>query len=277
MTQMQIQMQKAARLRSLHHGPGILVLPNAWDVASARIFEEAGFPAIATTSAGIAFSLGYPDGEAISREEMLEVVARIAAAVSVPVTADVESGYGDAVGTAKAVVSAGAVGMNLEDTVAESAALLAEIETQSAIVREISELGLPLVLNARTDILLAEIGEASTRVSHTIERLNAFLEAGADCVFAPGTGDRETIATLASEIKGPLNVLATKGTPRAKELESLGVARISVGSGPSRAAFGLVRRIALEMRTAGTWDLVLDGQIPYAEMNAMLQGPKSAT
>ena len=277
MTQMQIQMQKAARLRSLHHGPGVLVLPNAWDVASARIFEEAGFPAIATTSAGIAFSLGYPDGEAISREEMLEVVARIAAAVSVPVTADVESGYGDPVRTARAVVSAGAVGMNLEDTVAESAALLADLETQCAVVREISELGLPLVLNARTDILLAEVGEASTRLSHTIERLNAFLEAGADCVFAPGTGDRETIALLAGEIKGPLNVLATKGTPPAKELESLGVARISVGSGPSRAAFGLVRRIALEMRTTGTWDLLLDGQIPYAELNAMLKGSKSAT
>nr|WP_117300957.1 isocitrate lyase/phosphoenolpyruvate mutase family protein [Paracidobacterium acidisoli] len=268
------QEEKTVRFRALHRGPEILVLPNAWDVASARVFEAAGFPAIATTSAGIAFSRGYPDGQAISRDEMLDMVARIASAVSVPVTADVEAGYGDPVATAKAVVAVGAAGMNLEDTVAESSGMLADQETQAAVVREIQALGLPLVLNARTDVLLAGVGEASTRVARTIERLNAYLVAGADCVFAPGTGDRETIATLVAEISGPVNVLATKGMPIVSELQSLGVARVSVGSGPARAALGLTRRIAQELRASGTWETLMDGAIPYAELNALLRGAR---
>jgi 2-methylisocitrate lyase-like PEP mutase family enzyme len=265
------QLEKAARFRALHKGSGILVLPNAWDVATARIFEAAGFPAIATSSAAIAASLGYPDGESISCQEMLEVVERIARAVDVPVTADVESGYGAPIETAKAVVDAGAVGMNLEDTVAESPERLTDLETQSAIVREIHALDLPLVLNARTDIFLAQIGEASDRPARVIERLNAFYEAGADSLFAPGVTDRDTIAKLAREVRGPLNVLAGVGTPPVKDLEALGVARLSVGSGPSRAALGLVRRIAVELRTNGTYEQMLSGQIPYAELNALLK------
>jgi 2-methylisocitrate lyase-like PEP mutase family enzyme len=265
------QQEKAARFLALHKGPGILVLPNAWDVATARIFEAAGFPAIATSSAAIAASLGYPDGESISCHEMLEIVERIARAVDVPVTADVEAGYGAPIETAKAVVEAGAVGMNLEDTVAESSERLTDLETQAAILREIHALGLPLVLNARTDIFLAQVGEAAERPARVIERLNAFYDAGADSLFAPGVTDRDTIAKLAREVRGPLNVLAGAGTPPVKELEALGVARLSVGSGPSRAALGLVRRIASELRTNGTYEQMLSGQIPYAELNALLR------
>src|ERR1700730_14874175 len=142
---------KAETLRKLHGGPPVLVLPNAWDVASACVLEELGYPAIATTSAGVAFALGYPDGQRVSRDEMLEVVARIARAVAVPVTADVEAGYGDPVATAKAVVAAGAIGMNLEDAIGPSGDKLVETSTQTAILREIHALGLPLVVNARTD------------------------------------------------------------------------------------------------------------------------------
>jgi 2-methylisocitrate lyase-like PEP mutase family enzyme len=148
------QEEKAHQFRELHHGPAILVLPNAWDVPTAKIFEAAGFPAIATTSAGIAASLGYPDGERISRDEMLEVVARIAHAVAVPVTADVEAGYGDPVATAKAVVAAGAIGMNLEDTAGEDGTTLATLSAQCDTLRQIGALGLPLAINARTDIYL---------------------------------------------------------------------------------------------------------------------------
>jgi 2-methylisocitrate lyase-like PEP mutase family enzyme len=263
------QAEKAVRFRDLHRGPKILLLPNAWDVATARIFELAGFPAIATTSAGIANSLGYPDTEKISRVEMLDVVARIARALAIPVTADVEAGYGDPVATAKAVVAAGAVGMNLEDVTAADGKLV-DLSTQLAILREIRALHLPLVVNARNDIFLAGIGDPATRLARTVDRLNAYLEAGADCVFAPGVTDPAILAKLASEIRGPLNVLAGAGTPPAAELERLGVARISVGSGPARAALGLVRRMATEFREQGTFQTMLADQVPYAEVNRML-------
>lgn len=268
------QEEKAKKFRELHHGSRILILPNAWDVPTARVFEIAGFPAIGTTSAGIANSLGYQDGGFISRDEMLEVVARIAHAVEIPVTADVEFGYDDPIATAKVVAAAGAVGMNLEDTRGEDAGSLADLATQVAIVRETHALGLPIVINARTDIYLVAIGDPATRFARTVERLNAYREAGADCLFAPGVRDAETIGALAREVRGPLNILATPGAPSTHELQRLGVARMSVGSGPARAALGLVRRIATELRDHGTFQTMLDGQIPYAEVNAMLR-PRS--
>lgn len=263
--------EKAESFRRLHQGPDILLLPNAWDVASARIFEVAGFAAIGTTSAGIAASLGYPDGEQVSRDEMLDMVARIARAVAVPVTADVESGYGDAVETARAVVEAGAVGMNLEDTCGDDS--LEDLSIQTAVIRELSALQLPLVLNARTDVFLANIGEPETRLPRTLERLNAFRDAGADCLFAPGVTDPKTISLLAQDVRGPLNILATQGAPEARELQRLGVARVSVGSGPARAALGLVRQIAHQLRDHGSYTAMLEHQIPYAEVNRML-GPR---
>ncbi|MBV9301302.1 MAG: isocitrate lyase/phosphoenolpyruvate mutase family protein [Acidobacteriaceae bacterium] len=263
------QQQKADRFRELHAGPIILLLPNAWDVATARIFELAGFPAIATTSAGIAASLGYPDGERISRNEMLDVVARIASAVSIPVTADVEAGYGDPVATAKAVAAAGAVGMNLEDAIPKTGRRLMDLSAQTAILREIGGLNLPVVVNARTDIFLANLGEPETRLARTIERLNAYHDAGAGCLFAPGVRERAAISALVQSLRGPLNILATPGTRPVSELQALGVARVSVGSGITRAALGLVRRIANELREHGSYDAMLAGQLPYAEVNQM--------
>src|SRR5579864_2911414 len=167
----------ARQFLELHHGPKILVLPNAWDVASARIFEEAGFPAIGTTSAGVANSLGYPDGQKIPREEMLAAVRRIAEAVEVPVTADVEAGFGstpeEVAGTAQAVIAAGAVGMNLEDGVEGNHDSLADVNLQKEIIQAVLEVvdgaGVPFVLNARTDVFLNGIGPAETRLERTIE------------------------------------------------------------------------------------------------------------
>jgi 2-methylisocitrate lyase-like PEP mutase family enzyme len=265
------QQEKAEQFRKLHHGPGILVLANAWDVATACVFESCGFPAIGTTSAGVANSRGYPDGGLISRDEMLDVVARIARAVAVPVTADVENGYGDPIATARAVAAAGAIGFNLEDTCGEDPGTLVDIDFQTAIIRGIRDLNLPLVINARTDIFLAGVGDPATRLARTVERLNAYRDAGADCLFAPGVRDAETIAALAREVRGPLNILATPGVPSAGELQRLGVARLSVGSGPARAALGLVRRIGNELREKGSFQLMLDGQIPYAEINQLLK------
>jgi 2-methylisocitrate lyase-like PEP mutase family enzyme len=279
----QAQALKAEQLRKLHSGPKMLVLPNAWDVASARIVEELGFPAIATTSAGIAATLGYPDGQKISRDEMLGVVARIAKVVHLPVTADVEAGYGvtveDMTHTVKAVVAAGAVGINLEDVTSSDESsqvdLALQLEKIRAIRKATESLGVPLVLNARTDIYLIPIGPPVSRFDRTVERLRAYREAGADCLFAPGLRDAETIAKLVRALNGPLNILITTGTPTLRELEKMGVARASAGSGVMRATLGLTRRIAKEMMEAGTYTAMLDGAVPFAEMSELLAREES--
>lgn len=274
----QAQQRKAELLRKLHSGPRILVLPNAWDVASARVLEELGCPAIATTSAGVAFSLGYPDGQRISRDEMLEVVARIARAVRVPVTADMESGYGitpkDMAETVKAIVAAGAVGLNLEDVTGDTERSQVETALQVEKIRTIREVsasvGVSLVINARTDIYLMPIGPEATRVERTVERLRAYRAAGADCVFAPGVKDRELIEKLVKAVAAPLNILVTPGCPSIPELEKLGVARASIGSGVMRSALGLVRRIGKELMETGTYVSTFEGAIPFAEVNALM-------
>jgi len=271
------QKSKANAFRAMHRGSKILVLPNAWDVASARIFEQAGFGAIATTSAGVAFTLGFPDGQKISRVEMLARVARIAKAVTVPVTADVEGGYGerpeDAARTAREVVEAAAVGMNLEDATEDSAHPLVELSLQVEKIRAVREAalktGVLLVLNARTDVYLLEVGASEKRYEEAVRRLLAYRDAGADCVFVPGLRDAETIAKLVRDVKCPLNILAGPGSPTAPELEKLGVARVSVGSSPMRATLGLVARIAEELRKSGTYTS-LEGGMPYADVNRML-------
>jgi 2-methylisocitrate lyase-like PEP mutase family enzyme len=254
-------------------------LPNVWDVASARIFEEAGFPAIATSSAGVAFSLGYPDGQKITRGEMLGVVNRIAEAVDVPVTADVEAGYGttpeEVADTAREVIAAGAIGMNLEDGAEDKPGFLTDLNLEKEIIRAVVEVseraGVSLVLNARTDIFLYGIGPAETRLVRAIERLNAYRAAGAQCLFAPGVKDAETIAQLTRGVEGPLNILATVGTPPVAELQKLGVARVSIGSGPMRAALGFLARMARELHEEGTFSLMTEGTIPYADVNRLLQ------
>jgi 2-methylisocitrate lyase-like PEP mutase family enzyme len=270
------QKSKANAFRAMHRGK-ILVLPNAWDVASARIFENAGFGAIATTSAGIAFTLGYPDGQKISREEMLARVGRIARAVKVPVSADLEAGYGarpeDAARTAREAIEAGAVGMNLEDGTDDTAHPLVELPLQLERIRAVREAalqtGVLLVLNARTDVYLAKVGEPAKRYDETLRRVAAFRDAGADCVFVPGLTDRETIGRIVREVKCPVNILAVPGAPSAPELEKLGVARVTVGSGAMRATLGLVQRIAAELKNAGTYS-GFEAGMAYADVNRML-------
>jgi 2-methylisocitrate lyase-like PEP mutase family enzyme len=273
-----VQADKAEQFRRMHTGPRILALPNAWDAVSARILEEAGHPAIATSSAAVAFSLGYPDGQRISRTEMLEAVARIARAVRVPVTADMESGYGttvrDMMETARAVVAAGAIGMNLEDVTGDDESSFVDTSLQQEKIRAIREasssLGVPLVLNARTDVYLMPIGEESTRFERTVERLRAYRQAGADCVFAPGVSDQDTIAKLVKAIAAPLNILASANCPSLAELERMGVARVSAGSAVMRATLGLVRRIAKDWMERGTYDSLFDGAVPFANLNRMM-------
>lgn len=272
------QKEKAEAFRAMHDGRDVLLLPNVWDVASARMVEESGFGAVATTSAGIAFSLGYPDGQKISRREMLDAVARIARAVKVPVTADVEAGYGsspeDVRRTAVAVIEAGAVGMNLEDAPGQDGNQLADLSAQVEKIHAVRDAaashGVPLVLNARTDVYLLQVGEASSRYDETVRRLSAYRDAGADCVFAPGVRDAAIISRLVTDLRCPLNILAGPGSPSVAELRALGVARVSLGSGPMRAALGALRRIAEEVKVSGTYDSLADAP-SHAEMNQLLQ------
>jgi 2-methylisocitrate lyase-like PEP mutase family enzyme len=273
-----VQAQKAEKFGKLHHGPRMLLLPNAWDVASARILEECGHPAIATTSAGIAYSLGYPDGQRISRGEMLEVVGRIARAVRIPVAADLEAGYGTTVKemaeTVKAAIEAGVIGMNLEDVTGDDESSHVAIPLQVEKIRVIREtatsLGIPFVLNARTDIYLMPIGPEPTRFERTVERLRAYRGAGADCLFAPGLYDRDTIAKLVKAVEAPLNILATPACPPLAELEEIGVARVSAGSGIMRAAMGAVQRIGKEMLEARSCETMFAAATPFIELKRMM-------
>jgi len=269
---------KAEALRALHHAPKILVLPNPWDVASARIFETAGFPALATTSAGIAFALGYPDGQRITRQEMLSVVARIASNVAVPVTADVEAAYGDSAEaaelTAAGVIEAGAVGLNLEDGTDDPAHPLVDLPLQLEKINAVrgagDAIGVPLVLNARTDVYLAAVGPVEKRYDEALRRAVAFRDAGADCIFIPGVKDAPTISRFVRDLQCPINILAMPGVPPAPELQKLGVARVTIGSGAMRATMGLVRSIADELRASGTYH-TMEAAIPHSDMNRLMQ------
>jgi 2-methylisocitrate lyase-like PEP mutase family enzyme len=277
------QARKAEAFRRLHHGPRILLLANAWDVASARILEEAGHAAIATTSAGIAYSLGYADGQRISRNEMLSVVARIARAVRVPVTADLEAGYGTTpkamAETVKAAIEAGAIGMNLEDITGDDEKSLVELPSQIEKIQAIREaaaaIGVPFVLNARTDIYLAAIGTAEMRFDRTVERLRAYAKAGADCVFAPGLTDIETIAKLVKAMPAPLNILAQPACPPMADLERVGVARVSTGSGIMRAAMGLTQRIANEIIAERSCQSMFAGATSFLDLKRMMTRKQS--
>lgn len=269
---------KAEAFRALHHGSKILLLPNAWDVASARIFEEAGFPALATTSAGIAFALGYPDGERITRQEMLAVVARIAPAVRIPVTADMEAAYGRTAEAAElvaaGVIEAGAVGMNLEDGTGDPQHPLVDLALQLEKIRAVrgagDAIGVPLVLNARTDVYLDAVGPTEKRYDEALRRATAFRDAGADCVFIPGVKDAPTITRFVRDLQCPINILAGPGVPPVPDLQKLGAARVSVGSGPMRATLALLRSMADELRTAGTYH-TMESAIPHSEVNRLMQ------
>jgi len=272
------QAEKAERLRKLHHGRRILALPNAWDVVSARILEEVGHPAIATSSAAVAFSLGYPDGQRISRGEMLDAVARITRAVRVPVTADLESGYGktpeEIADFTKAVVASGAVGLNFEDVTGDDESthvgLGLQVKNIRAIRQTAAAMGVPIVINARTDIYLMPIGPEATRFERTVERLRAYREAGADCLFVPGLCDREIIAKLVKALDAPLNILASQGSPSLDELEKIGVARVSAGSSAMRAAMGAFQRVAKDWLAHGSYDSLHQVTVPYNELNHMM-------
>ena len=255
------QRDRAALLRRLHDLRP-LVLPNAWDAASARVVERAGARAVATTSAGVSWSCGRRDGGRLSRDEAAAAVRRIVSAVGVPVTADVEGGYGagtagDVADTVRAVVAAGAAGVNLEDAPGRGGGALLAPEEHAERVRAARQAafnaGGDLVINARTDVYLAAGAAPETRFEEAVRRANRYLAAGADCVFVPGVQDTETIGALVRAVDGPVNVMVGPGAPGVADLGRLGVARVSVGPAIALAALAAADRAARELVEAGTY------------------------
>ena len=269
----------AARFRALHArgSDPILVLPNVWDAVTARLVEEAGARALATTSAGVAWALGYADGQKIPRDEMLGMVRVLARAVRVPVTADVESGYGagtpeDTAETVRGVIEAGAVGVNLEDAPGRDGAAVVDAEVHAeriAAARSAArDAGVELFINARTDTYLRKLGaDDGARFEETVRRASLYLTAGADGIFVP-LAPADVIARLAKAIDAPLNVIAGPGSPSIAELREMGVARVSLGPGLARTALAHVRRVATEVLGAGTYESMRE-QVASPEVNAL--------
>jgi 2-methylisocitrate lyase-like PEP mutase family enzyme len=272
------QRAKAEAFRAMHDRSRILVLPNAWDAMSARVIEETGARAIATTSAGVAFSVGYPDGEAIPRDEMIAAIARIARVTTIPVSADIESGFAhdtrEVAETVRRVIDAGAVGINLEDQVHDDTPRLYDLDEAINRVRAAREaansVGVSIVINARTDVYLLGIGEPDTRLDHAIRRANAYRKAGADCLFLPAVTRRADIERIVPALDGPLNLLAFPGIPTIPELERLGVARLSVGTRLALNAISALKKTVAELLSTGTYESMLAGDITFAEANRLM-------
>ncbi|GAA3444416.1 isocitrate lyase/PEP mutase family protein [Planomonospora venezuelensis] len=268
---------KAVLFGSLHTGGEPLVLANAWDVASALLVEEAGAKAVATTSAGVAWSLGAPDGDRLDRDRALGLVAGVAAAVDVPVTADIESGFGekpeDVADTVRGVLEAGAVGVNIEDTVRGASRGLRPVEEQAArlaAARAAADAaGIPLYINARVDVYGHPGGDPETRLRAALDRAAAYLAAGASGIFVPFVTDPGTVEALVQGVGAPLNILAGPGAPAVGELAALGVARVSTGSSVAVAAYAVARQAARELYGAGTYG-ALSGELTFGELNALM-------
>jgi 2-methylisocitrate lyase-like PEP mutase family enzyme len=275
------QRKKAETFRALHQGPGILVLANTSDVFTSRVVVEVGYPAVATSSAGVAWAQGYPDGEKIPPDEMAAVVRRIAHSVDVPVTADMEAGYGsrpeDVAATIRATLEAGAVGLNLEDSDPHAGGhpLLdfdLSLDRIKAGRAAADEFGVPIVINARTDSFAGKTPETddwAAAIDESIRRGNAYLEAGADCAFVPFVRDAETMTALVAGIDGPVNTLSGGPSPTVPELREIGVRRVSVGGLLSLAAATLVRNAAEELKGPGTYSFAKD-VILHPAMNKLM-------
>ena len=255
------QKEKAVQFRQFHHEAPLLVLPNVWDAASARIVVQAGGRAIATTSSGVAAALGYRDGQHISRDMLIEVLARITRVVECPVTADVEAGYGKTIDevlqTVNEVITTGVVGINIEDSLSHQEQALVDISYQVEQIKALRQLAnsmdVPFVINARVDVFLLAIGEPESRFEQAVQRANAYLQAGADCVYPIGMLDRDLIANQVKAINGPINILGGPPAPTLPELARLGVARVSLASGLMRSVLGHLRAIAQELLEHGTY------------------------
>lgn len=270
-----IQIQRAQRFRALHDRRRVLLLPNAWDAGSARIFAGLGFDAVATTSAGVAWALGYPDGEGTPLDEVLAVVERIVRVTPLPVTVDFEAGYGDSPEAVAAnvhrLIETGAVGINLEDGVRHE--YLRDIDDAARRVaaarQAANEAGVPIVINARVDNWMVGGDEdEDTRVAEALRRARAYLEAGADCIYPIGVSNPELIGRLCAAIDAPVNVGVRPGLPDMAELGRLGVARVSAATRLATVAFSAAYDAAKRMRDSGRFD-GLDSSLAYGDIQRL--------
>lgn len=255
------------------HEDGLLVLPNAWDAGSARLIESLGAQALATTSAGVAWSHGYADGDRLPVRLLLATVAEIVRVVKAPLSVDVEGGYSThpaAVGeTVAAVIEAGGVGINIEDGSGAPDLLCAKIERAKAAG---VQLGVDLFVNARTDVYLRGLAPKDRRVEETLARAERYRAAGADGIFVPGLADAAEIRAIAKASRLPLNVMALPGLPPAAELEALGVRRLSAGSGIAEVVFAKTASLAAAFLRTGASDPLAEGAMPYSKINALMPG-----
>src|SRR5262245_39025054 len=253
------------------HQDGLLLLPNAWDAGSAKLMQSLGAKAIATTSAGVAWSHGYADGDLLPVQTLVSTVAEIVRVVSVPVSVDMEGGYSSdpkAVGENVAtVIDAGGVGINLEDGTSPPDLLCAKIEH---VKRAGAKLGVNVFVNARADVYLRGLAAEDRRVEETLARAERYRAVGADGLFVPGVIAANEIKTIASSARLPLNVLARPGLPRSSELAALGVRRLSAGSGITQAVYGRAAALAKSFLTEGVSERLVEGAMPYAEINALM-------
>lgn len=255
--------------RDLHRGPDLLLLANAWDAGSARVIEDLGARAIATTSAGLAWSRGYPDGDALPLPRLLDAVREIARVIRVPLSVDVEGGYSDdpaqVAEVVSAMIEAGAVGINLEDGAASPELTCRKIEA----VREAAQrAGTDLFVNLRTDVYLRKLAGDGRAVEEVVRRAALYRDAGADGLFVPGLSDAGEIAAVLASIALPLNLMMVPTLPPIDELQAFGVRRLSAGSAISQAAMGTLSRLAggfLRGDMAG----MFEGAAEYSRINAL--------
>ena len=272
-----IQKEKAEVFLKFHQDEEILVLLNSWDIGSSKLIEASGYKAIATTSMGIAASFGYPDCQVIQLSEMIGVITRIVNGVRVPVTVDIEAGYGnnldEIIDSVKKIIATGIVGINIEDSIDLNPILIDEMEFCERIsaIRALSDsMGFHLVINARTDSFYTSLGSSREKLSESIKRGNKYREAGADCIFVQPLREKETISTLVKEINAPINILSNpaigKGLPPSiRELQDLGVARLSLGSSLMKATLALIKKVADELVEKGTYNILSDTLTPLPD------------
>ena len=277
MTNKKLQKGLAEEFLKLHYDKKVLLLPNAWDVLSAKMYEQLGFKAIGTTSAGIAAVLGYPDGQVMTLDENLSIVKRIVERINLPVSVDIEAGYSSNVeGTVKAAEAAleiGAVGINLEDSTGNDDNPFFDISEVVERIKGIRSMAdsreLHLVINLRTDVYMLSRGEHSEKFKLTVERANIYREAGTDCIFVTDMGDlnEHIITEFVNEINAPLNIIAGVNIPAIQKLEEIGVARLSFGPRPMRAVYAFLKKVMREILVEGTYSNMTNDAMTYSEVN----------
>jgi len=274
----QTQIERAQAFRRMHDRRQVLLLPNCWDAGSARLFARRGFAAIATTSAGVAWSLGHADGEQAPLDEVLAAIARITRVAGVPVTADIETGYGDTpaevAATVRAVIAAGAVGINIEDGMPGHGPLrdAADAAARVRAARAAADAsGVPIVINARVDHWMQH-GDAdpAARLADATDRARAYLAAGADCIYPIGLADLATLAALVRALDAPVNVAAGAGMPGLAELAGLGIARVSTATRLATLAFAAVDRAIGAVQASGRFD-ALAAEFTYADAQRLFE------